>query len=71
VWQIYENRLDWFQLMEDEYIPAAPDERGVIRSRVFPGLCLDVKALLGGDFPGVLDALRTGLEGEEHRIFAS
>jgi Uma2 family endonuclease len=38
VWQTYENHLDWFSLQDRRYVPLLPDERGIIRSRVFPGL---------------------------------
>ena len=40
VWQIYENRLDWFKLEEGRYILLEPDADGVIRCAVFPGLWL-------------------------------
>jgi Uma2 family endonuclease len=33
LWQSYENRLDWFQLVEGEYQLLLPDEAGVIRSQ--------------------------------------
>ena len=54
VWQILENRVDWFRLREGEYIPLKPDRRGVIESEVFPGLKLNVRALLKGDIKAVL-----------------
>src|SRR5215211_4278634 len=40
IWQIYEQRLDWFYLYEDEYEPLLPDADGITRSRIFPGLHL-------------------------------
>ena len=42
VWQIYDQQLDWFHLVEGAYQPLQPDEDGIIRSQVFPGLQLDV-----------------------------
>ncbi len=69
VWQIYDQRLDWFRLSEGAYVPLAPDEKGIIRSQVFPGLQLDVAALLKGDLNGVLADLRNGLETDEHAAF--
>ncbi len=55
VWQIYENKLDWFWLTPDgDYESLLPDDRGVIESRVFPGLRLLVPALLARDFAAVL-----------------
>lgn len=69
VWQVYDKRLDWFQWSEGEYIPLMPDEDGVVRSRVFPGLHLAVAALLEGDLAGVLAELQKGLETVEHAPF--
>lgn len=44
VWQMFENKLDWFVLQDDEYVLLTPDADGVIRSRAFPGLWLSVDA---------------------------
>jgi Uma2 family endonuclease len=49
VWQIYENKLDWFSLTEGEYVLLQPDDNGVIKSLVFPGLWLAVPLLLAGE----------------------
>ena len=54
VWQIHENRLDWFSLEGGRYMLLLPDRRGVIHSKVFPGLRLAVRKLLAGDIAGVL-----------------
>lgn len=69
VWQIYENRLDWFALEAGEYVKLQPDEKGVVKSRVFPGLCLAVSALLGGNMAQVLAILQDGISSEEHRDY--
>ncbi|MCC7364781.1 MAG: Uma2 family endonuclease [Dehalococcoidia bacterium] len=53
-WQVYEQRLDWFRLREGVYVPLTPDERGVIHSEVFPGLRLNVAAMLAGDLATVV-----------------
>jgi hypothetical protein len=69
IWQIYEQRLDWFYLHEDEYEPLPPDADGITRSRVFPGLYLDTTALLAGDLARVLAVLQAGIETDEHAAF--
>jgi Uma2 family endonuclease len=69
VWQIYENRLDWFSLQEGRYVPLEPDGVGVIRSSVFPGLWLAVNALREGDLAEVLAVLQQGLQTAEHQAF--
>jgi Uma2 family endonuclease len=69
VWQILENRLDWFRLSESEYVPLEPDAEGIVKSQVMPGLWLAVSALLAGDMPEVLAVLQAGLNSPEHTEF--
>lgn len=71
VWQIYEGRIDWWELREGEYQPLAADAAGVIRSTVFPGLWLATTALLAGRLSDALGALHQGLETSEHAAFAA
>ncbi|OAI44548.1 hypothetical protein AYO38_00180 [bacterium SCGC AG-212-C10] len=54
VWTTYENELYWFSLEDGEYLRLLPDDRGVIHSKVFPGLRLAVDRLLARDLDGVL-----------------
>ena len=56
VWQLYENRLDWFVLESGEYVSLQPGSDGIIESRVFPGLRLSPTALLDGDIPALVAA---------------
>lgn len=69
VWQIYENRLDWFKLEEGRYIFLEPDADGVIRSAVFPGLWLALPALQQGNLAVVFAVLQQGLQTAEHQAF--
>jgi len=71
VWQIYDERIDWFEWQEGEYVPLEPDAAGVVHSQVFPGLWLDVPALLADDLSQVLATLQQGLKTEEHAAFAA
>jgi Uma2 family endonuclease len=71
VWQIYEKRIDWWELYEGEYLPLDADEAGVIRSKVFPGLWLDTSALVAGKVEQVLATLRNGIEADEHAAFVA
>ena len=70
VWQMYENRLDWFILKEGRYILLEADKSGIIRSETFPGLWLAVDALRKGNLAEVLTVLQQGLETNEHQNFA-
>lgn len=69
VWQILENKLDWFSLQNDEYVLLEPDADGIIKSFVFPGLWLNVTALLAGEMTTVLALLQQGLNSQEHVEF--
>ena len=69
VWRVYDQQLDWFHLVNGEYVPLMPDASGVIHSQVFPGLRLLASALLSGDLAGVLAELQKGLGTAEHAAF--
>jgi Uma2 family endonuclease len=69
VWRTLEAQLDWFVLEADEYRVQSPDDQGIARSRVFPGLWLAVSALLAGDMAAVLAVLQQGIESPEHQAF--
>jgi Uma2 family endonuclease len=69
VWQVFEQRLDWFRLEAGEYVNLQPDEAGVFQSQVFPGLWLDASALLAGNMQQVLTVLQTGLNSIDHQAF--
>ena len=69
VWQTQDGRLDWFRLVNEEYVPMLPNTEGLIESQVFPGLRLAVNALMEGDLAAVLSELQKGLETTEHSAF--
>jgi Uma2 family endonuclease len=71
VWRTLEAGLDWFTLEDADYLAVQPDERGLIRSRVFPGLVLNVSALLAMKSATVLMVLRRGLASTAHKKFAA
>lgn len=70
VWQIHEERLDWFELRDEAYHEIPPAKSGVLQSRVFPGLWLAADALLAGDLAKVLSELQKGLATAEYIRFA-
>lgn len=69
VWQVVENKLDWFSLQNGEYVPLEADANGIIKSRVFPGLWLAPAALRKGEMTQVLALLQQGLNSQEHTEF--
>src|SRR6266542_5712092 len=49
VWQVMDTQIRWFALEQGDYAEQKPRAEGVVRSRIFPGLWLDVRALLASD----------------------
>lgn len=63
------GEVRWHRLVGDNYqlLPCSPD--GIIRSVVFPGLWLNVTALLANDLRTLLATLEKGLATPEHAEF--
>ena len=57
VWRTLDQEIDWFILENGKYVRLTPDDAGVMHSREFEGLRLNVKAILNGDMAGVLGSL--------------
>ena len=71
VWRTQDAALDWFALEDAQFLPVKPDARGLLRSRVFPGLTLDTRALLAGQGAKLLTTLQRGLASSAHKSFAA
>jgi Uma2 family endonuclease len=69
VWRVLDAVIDWFRLDEADYQHLDADERGIVRGREFPGLWLNVPALLQGDVAAALATLNDGLTSPEHAEF--
>ncbi len=69
VWQVFDQKIDWYHLTHEDYVGLDANEQRVIRSLVFPGLWLDVATMLVGDMPRVLAVLQQGLACEAHQQF--
>lgn len=69
VWQVFESTVSWFSLQDGEYVELIPDASGIIESQVFPGLWLDVSALVAGNMQQVLAVLHKGLSSVKHQAF--
>ena len=66
---MYEQEFRWHILVNGRYQILPPDADGIHRSRVFPGLWLDGRALLKRDLSKVLAVLQSGLASPEHQSF--
>jgi Uma2 family endonuclease len=69
VHRVRDSAVDWFELKGGVYEPLVPDKHGILRSRVFPGLWLDIHALLKRDLKGLVKTLDAGLASPEHAAF--
>jgi Uma2 family endonuclease len=71
VHRVDDAAVDWFVLVHGAYERQVADAHGRYHSRVFPGLCLDVPALLRQDFAAVRAAVDDGIAAvaAEHRAF--
>ena len=69
VWRVPDRRLDWFELVGGTYCARTAGDAGVVRSAAFPGLWLNVGALLSDDLAGVLRTLQEGVADPSHAAF--
>ena len=67
--QTYEQRVDWFVLREGVYETLQPDDNGLLRSEIFPGLWLQPVALWSSDLAALLADLQEGVATSEHAMF--
>lgn len=71
VFRTDDGEVDWFVLRESRYDGLCPDSAGVLRGSVFPGLWLDVPALVGGDGRKLRATLDRGIASPEHAALAT
>ncbi|MEW5989698.1 MAG: Uma2 family endonuclease [Chloroflexota bacterium] len=69
---VYERRAIWHVLEDNKYRVLLPDDRGLLRSQVFPGSVLAPQLFWADDQAGVLAVLqREGLASPEHAAFVT
>jgi Uma2 family endonuclease len=71
LWRTEDGAVDWWSREEDDFPRLVPDAAGVFRSRAFPGLWLDARALLAEDGPRVVAVLNEGLTSPGHAAFVA
>src|ERR1017187_989602 len=71
VWRVEDQEIDWFILKRGKYQLLVKTKDGLYKSKVFPGLWLDAKAMIGGDMIKVLEVVQQGIASPEHRRFAA
>lgn len=70
-WRVLDRVIDWRVLRGADYILLAPDERGLLKSEILPGLTLDTAALIKGDMKRVGRVQRAALRTPEYKAFAA
>ncbi len=71
VYDLRDRQVRWFVLEAGRFVPLAQDADGLFRSRTFPGLWLDPKALAEKNKPALIAALNLGLASPEHAAFVA
>ena len=66
-----EEEVAWWFLEEGEYKRFLPDDHGILRSQVFPGLWLHPEHFWSNHLTDLLDTLKQGLAAQEHVDFAT
>lgn len=69
IWRVLDGEIDWFILRGSQYEKLTPDPAGIVRSVVFPGLWLDVPAMIQGEMTKVFAVAQQGLASPEHADF--
>jgi len=66
---VEDKEFRWYVWRQGNYQQLLPDESCLLKSPFFPGLWLDVSALLAGEMQQVLSALNSGINSSEHQAF--
>jgi len=71
VHRVDDGEIDWFVLEHGTYVRQQPDAEGILKSRVFPGLWLDVAALLQVDLRALRSTVERGIKDPAHAAFVA
>jgi Uma2 family endonuclease len=69
LWQVKDSTIEWWELAGGTYVSLQPRKDGVHCSRVFPGLWIELRALLDEQSDRVQKVLERGLKSVEHAAF--
>jgi Uma2 family endonuclease len=70
VWRVLDKQIDWFGLENGKYQRLSANKQSIIESKVFPGLRLNLKAMLEEDLQQVLADLQKGLQSKKYKEFS-
>lgn len=69
VWEVMDSRVQWFSLEKGEYVLSKTRADGCQCSRIFPGLWLNVPALISCDRKRAFRFLQKGLKSAAYKSF--
>jgi Uma2 family endonuclease len=69
VWRVLDKQIDWFGLENGKYQRLSVNNRGIIESKIFTGLRLNINAMLNDDLTQVLQDLQSGITSKSHQEF--
>jgi Uma2 family endonuclease len=69
VWRVMEKQVDVFHLRERQYRHIRPDSDGLVKSKVFPGLWIDVLALQSREARKAFEVVQQGTASPENAAF--
>jgi hypothetical protein len=67
---IYERETRWYCWQEGQYIQRQPDDEGILRSQILPGLWFHSERFWQGGLAGVLAVLQQGIGSPDHETFS-
>jgi Uma2 family endonuclease len=71
VWRVRDEAIDWFILKRGKYQRLPLSKDGLYKSKVFPGLWLDPKAMIAGNLAKVIEVVQKGIASPAHRRFVA
>lgn len=69
VWRVLDHQIDWFSLKNGKYERLSTNKQGIIESKSFADLRLNLKAMLKDDLKRVLVDLHKGLQSKKYKEF--
>jgi len=71
IWRTEDAAIDWFSLVEGDFVPLPVQSDGTIRSGIFPGLWLNPASLISADLAAIFALLDRSTATPEHADFVT
>lgn len=69
LWNTEAGTITWYARHKDKFVPMKSNRAGILKSKIFPGLWLEVAAMREGDMTQVMKTLYEGLASAPHRQY--